>query len=40
MYGETLNAIARATTARFEQAQILYQRQSLIRARFGCLGQY
>ncbi|MDR3536647.1 MAG: kinase/pyrophosphorylase [Acetobacteraceae bacterium] len=32
--GETLNAIARATTAQFEQAQIAYHRWSLIRTRF------
>ena len=32
--GETLNAIARATTAQFEQAQIVYHRWSLIRTRF------
>ena len=32
--GETLNSIARATTAQFEQVQILYHRWSLIRTRF------
>lgn len=32
--GETLNAIARATTAQFEHVQILYHRWSLIRTRF------
>lgn len=32
--GETLNAIARATTVQFEQADILYHRWSLIRTRF------
>jgi regulator of PEP synthase PpsR (kinase-PPPase family) len=32
--GETLNAIARATTVQFEQAQITYHRWSLIRTRF------
>src|SRR4051794_945756 len=32
--GETLNAIARATTVQFEHADILYHRWSLIRTRF------
>lgn len=32
--GETLNAIARATTVQFEHVQILYHRWSLIRTRF------
>ncbi|HLJ05537.1 MAG TPA: pyruvate, water dikinase regulatory protein [Acetobacteraceae bacterium] len=32
--GETLNAIARATTVQFEQAHIVYHRWSLIRTRF------
>ena len=32
--GETLNAIARATTVHFEHAQIVYHRWSLIRTRF------
>jgi [pyruvate, water dikinase]-phosphate phosphotransferase / [pyruvate, water dikinase] kinase len=32
--GETLNAIARATTVQFEPAQILHHRWSLIRTRF------
>src|ERR1700742_4071229 len=32
--GETLNAIARATTVQFEQADIVYHRWSLIRTRF------
>jgi hypothetical protein len=32
--GETLNAIARATTVQFEQAHIIYHRWSLIRTRF------
>lgn len=32
--GETLNAIARATTVQFEQAQIVHHRWSLIRTRF------
>jgi regulator of PEP synthase PpsR (kinase-PPPase family) len=32
--GETLNAIARATTAQFEHVQIQYHRWSLIRTRF------
>ncbi len=32
--GETLNAIARATTVQFEHAQIVYHRWSLIRTRF------
>lgn len=32
--GETLNAIARATVAQFEHAQILHHRWSLIRTRF------
>ena len=32
--GETLNAIARATTVQFEHAQILHHRWSLIRTRF------
>jgi regulator of PEP synthase PpsR (kinase-PPPase family) len=32
--GETLNSIARATTAQFEQVQIVYHRWSLIRTRF------
>ncbi|MBV8616751.1 MAG: kinase/pyrophosphorylase [Acetobacteraceae bacterium] len=32
--GETLNAIARATTVQFEHAQIIYHRWSLIRTRF------
>jgi regulator of PEP synthase PpsR (kinase-PPPase family) len=32
--GETLNAIARATTVQFEQAQIAHHRWSLIRTRF------
>ncbi len=32
--GETLNAIARATTVQFEHAQIAYHRWSLIRTRF------
>lgn len=32
--GETLNAIARATTVQFEQANIVYHRWSLIRTRF------
>jgi hypothetical protein len=32
--GETLNAIARATTVQFEQANIIYHRWSLIRTRF------
>src|ERR1700712_3888853 len=32
--GETLNAIARATTVQFEPAQIIYHRWSLIRPRF------
>ena len=32
--GETLNAIARATTVQFEHAHILYHRWSLIRTRF------
>ena len=32
--GETLNAIARATTVQFEQAEINYHRWSLIRTRF------
>src|SRR6195952_410844 len=32
--GETLNAIARATTVQFEPAEILYHRWSLIRTRF------
>ncbi len=32
--GETLNAIARATTAQFEHVQIIYHRWSLIRTRF------
>jgi hypothetical protein len=32
--GETLNAIARATTAQFEQTEIIYHRWSLIRTRF------
>src|SRR5271157_3035698 len=32
--GETLNAIARATTVQFEYAQIVYHRWSLIRTRF------
>lgn len=32
--GETLNAIARATTAQFEHATILYHRWSLVRTRF------
>jgi len=32
--GETLNAIARATTVQFEQADIIYHRWSLIRTRF------
>ncbi|HEX5325307.1 MAG TPA: pyruvate, water dikinase regulatory protein [Acetobacteraceae bacterium] len=32
--GETLNAIARATTAQFEHTQIIYHRWSLIRTRF------
>ena len=32
--GETLNSIARATTAQFEHVQILYHRWSLIRTRF------
>src|SRR6201986_1331434 len=32
--GETLNAIARATTVQFEQADIFYHRWSLIRTRF------
>jgi [pyruvate, water dikinase]-phosphate phosphotransferase / [pyruvate, water dikinase] kinase len=32
--GETLNAIARATTAQFEHAQIAHHRWSLIRTRF------
>jgi regulator of PEP synthase PpsR (kinase-PPPase family) len=32
--GETLNAIARATTSQFEQAQIVHHRWSLIRTRF------
>jgi regulator of PEP synthase PpsR (kinase-PPPase family) len=32
--GETLNAIARATTVQFEHVQIIYHRWSLIRTRF------
>jgi regulator of PEP synthase PpsR (kinase-PPPase family) len=32
--GETLNAIARATTVQFEHVQIVYHRWSLIRTRF------
>ena len=32
--GETLNAIARATTAQFEHVEIVYHRWSLIRTRF------
>jgi [pyruvate, water dikinase]-phosphate phosphotransferase / [pyruvate, water dikinase] kinase len=32
--GETLNAIARATTAQFEHVKIMYHRWSLIRTRF------
>ncbi len=32
--GETLNSIARATTAQFEHVQILYHRWSLVRTRF------
>ena len=32
--GETLNAIARATTVQFEHADIIYHRWSLIRTRF------
>ncbi len=32
--GETLNAIARATTVQFEHAEIVYHRWSLIRTRF------
>ena len=32
--GETLNAIARATTVQFEHADIVYHRWSLIRTRF------
>ena len=32
--GETLNAIARATTVQFEHADIVYHRRSLIRTRF------
>ncbi|MEO8715843.1 MAG: kinase/pyrophosphorylase, partial [Acetobacteraceae bacterium] len=32
--GETLNAMARATTAQFEQVQMVYHRWSLIRTRF------
>jgi [pyruvate, water dikinase]-phosphate phosphotransferase / [pyruvate, water dikinase] kinase len=32
--GETLNSIARATTAQFEHVQIVYHRWSLIRTRF------
>lgn len=32
--GETLNAIARATTVQFDQADIIYHRWSLIRTRF------
>ena len=32
--GETLNAVARATTVQFEHAHILYHRWSLIRTRF------
>ena len=32
--GETLNSIARATTAQFEHVRILYHRWSLIRTRF------
>jgi len=32
--GETLNAIARATTVQFEPAQIMHHRWSLIRTRF------
>jgi regulator of PEP synthase PpsR (kinase-PPPase family) len=32
--GETLNAIARATTVQFEHAEIIYHRWSLIRTRF------
>src|SRR3978361_1505495 len=32
--GETLNAIARATTVQFEHAQIMHHRWSLIRSRF------
>ncbi|MBV8092168.1 MAG: kinase/pyrophosphorylase [Acetobacteraceae bacterium] len=32
--GETLNAIARATTAQFEHVHIIYHRWSLIRTRF------
>jgi regulator of PEP synthase PpsR (kinase-PPPase family) len=32
--GETLNAIARATTVQFEHANIVYHRWSLIRTRF------
>src|SRR6202044_4145639 len=32
--GETLNAIARATTVQFEHAEIIHHRWSLIRTRF------
>ena len=32
--GETLNAVARATTVQFDHAQIIYHRWSLIRTRF------
>src|ERR1700728_3314474 len=32
--GETLNAIARATTVQFEPAEIIHHRWSLIRTRF------
>ena len=32
--GETLNAIARATTVQFEHVQIIHHRWSLIRTRF------
>jgi regulator of PEP synthase PpsR (kinase-PPPase family) len=32
--GETLNSIARATVAQFEQVRIIYHRWSLIRTRF------